>query len=166
MSTSEELSLGRRRFYMAGIYGLWALMGAALALPASLYLLFPPRASKKDEWTEAGDIASLRPNQPEEMSFQRQRRDGWKLVSEKTTAWVTKTADGNIVAFTAMCTHLGCAYHWDEKAKNFLCPCHTSTFALDGSVTAGPAPRALDRYLVKIEGTKLYVGGVEPGKPV
>lgn len=151
---------------MAGIYGLWALMGAALALPASIYLLLPPRALKKDEWTEVGDIASLEPNKPEEMSFQRQRKDGWKLVTEKTTAWVTRLSDDKVVAFTAMCTHLGCAYHWDEKAKNFLCPCHTSVFGLDGSVMTGPAPRALDRYLIKIEGAKLFVGSVEQGKPV
>jgi len=151
---------------MAGIYGLWALMGAAIALPASIYLLLPPRALKKDEWTEVGDIASLELNKPEEMSFQRQRKDGWKLVTEKTTAWVTRTAEDKVVAFTAMCTHLGCAYHWDEKAKNFLCPCHTSVFGPDGSVLTGPAPRALDRYLVKIEGAKLFVGSVEQGEPV
>ena len=153
----------RRRFYLAGIYGLWALMGAALSLPAAVYLLLPPSVSRKEEWIEVGDIGSLAQGQPEEMTFQRVRKDGWKLITEKATAWVTRVSEKEVVAYTPMCTHLGCAYHWDEKNKHFLCPCHTSAFGLDGKVLMGPAPRALDRYLVKIDGSKLYVGGVKQG---
>lgn len=162
--TSEQSS--RRRFYLAGIYGLWALMGAALAFPAALYLLIPPRRTRKEEWMEVGDIGALAVGQPEEMSFQRVRKDGWKLITEKTTAWVLRRSESELVAFTPVCTHLGCAYHWDEKNGNFLCPCHMSAFSSDGKVLSGPAPRALDRYLVKIEGTRLFVGGVQPGEQV
>lgn len=166
MSSQTEIQEqpSRRRFYLAGIYGLWALMGAALSLPAAVYLLLPPVAGRKEEWIEVGDIGTLTPGQPEEMSFQRVRKDGWKLITEKATAWVTRVSEKEVVAYTPMCTHLGCAYHWDEKNKHFLCPCHTSAFGLDGKVLMGPAPRALDRYLVKIDGTKLYVGGVTQGE--
>lgn len=166
LQTSNPAEPTRRRFYLAGIYGLWALMGAAFSIPAAIYLLLPPKRKGKEEWVEVGDIGSLTLDQPEEMSFQRVRKDGWKLITEKTTAWVTRISDHEVVAYTPTCTHLGCAYHWDEKAKNFLCPCHTSTFGLDGKVLAGPAPRALDRYLVKIDGSRLYVGGVKPGELV
>ena len=160
--SSEQPS--RRRFYLAVIYGLWALIGAALAIPAAIYLLLPPKLVRREEWTEVGDIGSLTLMQPEEMSFQRVRKDGWKLITEKTTAWVTRVSDSEVVAYTPTCTHLGCAYHWDEKNKNFLCPCHTSAFGLDGKVLSGPAPRALDRYLVKIDGSRIFVGGVKQGE--
>ena len=154
----------RRRFYIAAIYGLWALIGAALAIPAAIYLLLPPKLTRREEWIEIGDVGSLALQQPEEMTFQRVRKDGWKLITEKTTAWVTRLSEKEVVAYTPTCTHLGCAYHWDEKNKNFLCPCHTSAFGIDGKVLTGPAPRALDRYLVKIDGTKIFVGGVKEGE--
>ena len=148
----------RRTFHLSVIYGLWAVMGAALSIPAAIYLLFPPRARKKTEWVEAGDIAQMRLNTPEEVVFRRTRVDGWKVTSEKSTAWVVKTAENQVVAFTPQCTHLGCAYHWDERNNEFLCPCHTSTFALDGRVLTGPAPRALDRYQIQVKGTTLLIG--------
>ena len=46
-----------------------------------------------------------------------------------------------MVAFNPACTHLGCAYHWDESPNNFVCPCHASVFSIDGKVLVGPAPR-------------------------
>ena len=156
----------RRLFFQAAIYGLWSLIGLALALPASLYLLLPPRLRKGEEWVEAGDVSKLRLNEPEEMVYRRNRLDGWKLTSEKATAWVVRTADNEVVAFDPQCTHLGCAYHWEESKKHFVCPCHTSAFGMDGRVLSGPAPRALDRHSVKIEGGKVLLGAVTRGPDV
>ena len=76
------------------------------------------------------------------------------------TAWVVKSPDGKVVAFGPRCTHLGCAHHWDDSKSKFVCPCHNSLFSVNGAVLAGPAPRALDRYAVKIEGNKLLLGGL------
>jgi quinol---cytochrome c reductase iron-sulfur subunit, bacillus type len=121
-------------------------------------VFFPPRLLKENEWVEAGDIASLAPDSPVEMVFRRTRVDGWKISSEKSTAWVVKSPDNQVVAFGPQCTHLGCAYRWDESKNEFLCPCHTSLFSLSGKVLSGPAPRPLDRYETKIEGTKLLLG--------
>jgi menaquinol-cytochrome c reductase iron-sulfur subunit len=148
----------RRHFYIGAIYAIWAAISAALGLPALVYLLFPPKARREDPWVEAGDITKLASGAPLEMSFRRNRIDGWKVISEKSAAWVVKRPDNSIVAFGPQCTHLGCAYHWEDRDKQFLCPCHGSLFAIDGKVTAGPAPRPLDRYDVKIEGTKLLIG--------
>jgi menaquinol-cytochrome c reductase iron-sulfur subunit len=157
----------RRQFHFtAFIYGIWGLITAALAVPAAVYLLVPPRGGQKEEWTEVGDIGQLAMNAPEEMVFRRRRRDGWKTITEKTTAWVSRVSENEVIAFAPQCTHLGCAYHWNDGKKNFICPCHTSAFAPDGRVLTGPAPRALDRYTVKVEGTKLFVGPVVEGEPV
>jgi menaquinol-cytochrome c reductase iron-sulfur subunit len=153
----------RRTFFVTLIYGLWGVISAALALPAAAYLLLPPRAKKTGEWVPAGDAGQLQPDVPEEMVFRRNRVDGWKITSEKTSAWVVKTAANQVVAYAPQCTHLGCAYRWDEKGHYFLCPCHTSTFGLDGKVLSGPAPRPLDRYEVKVESGKILIGPVEKG---
>ena len=134
----------RRRFYLTFIYGLWSLITAALAAPALLYLLLPPRVRRQSEWVEAGDITTLQPKTPVEMVFRKNRVDGWKISSEKQTAWVVKLSDQKIVAFGPQCTHLGCAYHWDEAKSEFICPCHNSVFSPTGAVISGPSPRTLD----------------------
>jgi len=150
----------RRGFGYAVIYGLGALIGAALAVPAALYLFLPPKTRKQQSWVEAGDLRQLQAGVPQEMTFRRIHADGWKIYSEKGTAWVVKTADGNVLAFAPACTHLGCAYHWDTVKSEFLCPCHGSEFALDGTVLSGPAPRPLDRFEVKVENARLWLGPV------
>jgi menaquinol-cytochrome c reductase iron-sulfur subunit len=159
---AEGEGTSRRNFYVVAIYGLWGAISTALGIPALIYLLIPPRVRKVSEWIELGDITRLTPNAPVEMTFRRNRVDGWKLISEKSTAWVVKSVDNHVTAFGPQCTHLGCAYHWEEGKNQFLCPCHTSLFGLDGKVLAGPAPRPLDRYETRLNGNKLLVGKLKP----
>lgn len=151
-------STTRRSFYSAAIAGLGALMTAALAAPAAAYLLFKPRSQRQADYVPVADLTTLTVGKPEEVVFRRTRVDGWRVLNEKSTAWVVREDDQKVTAFTPQCTHLGCAYHWDESAKNFLCPCHTSTFSIDGKVLSGPAPRPLDRFVTKIDQGKLLIG--------
>ena len=111
---------------------------------------------------ETADLSNIPTGTPTEISFNRKRVDGWKVTTEKATAWVVKKPDNDVVAFSPICTHLGCAYHWDDPSHTFVCPCHTSVFSIDGKVLGGPAPRPLDRYMTKIESGKLEIGPVEP----
>jgi Rieske Fe-S protein len=158
----------RRGFYMGAMYAIWGVIMAALGTPALAYLFLPPKTRKDESWIDVGDITRLTPNQPVEMAFRRNRVDGWKVISEKVTAWVVKTPDGGVCAFGPQCTHLGCAHHWDETKTQFVCPCHNSLFSIDGKVTYGPAPRPLDRYEAKIAGNKLLLGDLRqaPGNSV
>jgi Rieske Fe-S protein len=48
---------------------------------------------------------------------------------------------GGVHAVSLVCTHLGCLVK--TSAGGFECPCHGSRFAADGSVSKGPAPKAL-----------------------
>ena len=161
--TSEEPTLPnttRRTFFLSAIYSLWGMIAAALGLPAFIYLFLPPKLRKESPFVEVGDISGIRPGSPMEMVFRRNRVDGWKVISEKSTAWVVKLTRGQVVAFGPQCTHLGCAYHWDDSKTEFICPCHSSVFSIDGKVVSGPAPRPLDRYEVKIENNNLLLGAI------
>ena len=159
-----ENSRDRRAFFLTMIYGLWAAIGTALSIPAFIYLLFPPRLRRENELTEAGDVAKMVPNSPVEMVFRRNRIDGWRILSEKSTAWAVKLDNGEVIAFAPQCTHLGCAYHWDDPKKQFLCPCHTSVFSIDGRVISGPAPRPLDQFESKVQNNKLMLGEIRESK--
>jgi menaquinol-cytochrome c reductase iron-sulfur subunit len=147
----------RRGFLTGLIYTLWGVITAALGAPAAVYLLAPPRAHRESEWVEAGAVEQFDRGVPEEVVFRRTRLDGWKVSSEKAAAWVVRNGDA-VVAFAPQCTHLGCAYHWVEDKQYFLCPCHTSTFSIDGQVLSGPAPRALDRLAVRVDRGKVLIG--------
>lgn len=151
----------RRTFYVAAIYGIWGVISAALAIPALIYLLVPPKLRKESDWVDAGDLSQVPTGTPVEMTFRRMRVDGWKVYSEQDTAWVLKTSNNQVVAYGPQCTHLGCAYHWDTAKNEFVCPCHNSLFAVDGRVLGGPAPRPLDRFETRIQGNKLLLGRLQ-----
>jgi len=155
-----EQSLGstRRRFYVGAVYGLWGIITGTLSASALAYLFIPPARRTNEEWVDAGQVARLKPNLPVEVVFRRIRIDGWRVLSEKSSAWVTKSAEGTVTAFGPQCTHLGCAYHWDTGNEKFMCPCHSSVFSIQGEVQSGPAPRPLDRYETKIENGRLMLG--------
>jgi len=152
--------MDRRTFQLGFIYGLWSVIATILALPAAVYLLWPPNSKKEKDWEDAGSLVQLELKTPQEIVFRRNRIDGWKIVSEKVSAWVVKMSDKEVIAFGPQCPHLGCAYHWVQHKHEFLCPCHTSTFSIDGEVLSGPSPRPLDRYEVRVEGDKLLLGPV------
>ncbi len=157
---SDAEGTTRRGFHVGAIYTIGALITAALGAPAAAYLMLGPKARKSEDWVDFGDVTKLPAGQPIEMVGRRTRSDGWKVISEKVTAWVVKSQDGGVVAFGPRCTHLGCAHHWDDNQAKFVCPCHNSFFSKTGVVLSGPAPRPLDRYTVKIEGNKLLLGGL------
>ena len=160
-SMEQQPETPRRNFFLAAIYGLGGLISAALGGAAGGYLLIPPRSSKKKApWTPIGAMDHAPVNKPAEFVFQKTRVDGWKVTREKATAWVLKKSETEVVAFSPQCTHLGCAYHWEDTSNTFVCPCHTSAFSVDGKVLGGPAPRPLDRYEVKIDGGKILVGEI------
>ncbi|MGN6612277.1 MAG: Rieske (2Fe-2S) protein [Angustibacter sp.] len=63
---------------------------------------------------------------------------------------VSQPKAGEVVAFSAICTHMGCTV---APAKGILqCPCHGSTYDLaTGKNTGGPAPRPLSAISVSVK---------------
>ncbi len=66
-------------------------------------------------------------------------------------------AGDRFVAYSAVCTHLGCIVHWEGSRKAFLCPCHAAAFDEKGEVIDGPPPTPLRAYRVSEAGGKVYV---------
>ena len=72
-----------------------------------------------------------------------------------------------LVAYSAICTHLGCVVYADLNAdQDIACPCHDSQFnpAEDAAVVGGPANRALPSLPVTVNGDGvLEVAGMFSG---
>ncbi|MFE3192718.1 ubiquinol-cytochrome c reductase iron-sulfur subunit [Nocardia sp. NPDC059240] len=67
---------------------------------------------------------------------------------------VTQPTAGQFQGFSSTCTHLGCKVN--EVTDGLIkCPCHGSSYHLDGTVAGGPAPRALDSKPVRVDGDKV-----------
>ena len=135
-----------------------SIVGLGLALPAVAYLFATGTSRKKGNFVEAAKLTQLEVGKPQEVTFKRTRVDGWRTFQEKGIAWVVRTDEKNVVAYSPQCTHLGCAYHWENQRNQFVCPCHESLFSVDGKVMGGPAARPLDRYVTRIEDDKLLIG--------
>lgn len=67
------------------------------------------------------------------------------------TVWLRRTDAGNVIAFNTVCPHLGCAVDYRQGNQDFFCPCHTSTFALDGKRQNMIPPRDMDGLETKLK---------------
>lgn len=58
--------------------------------------------------------------------------------------------DGDIVAYSSLCTHMGCPVAYDTERKVFKCPCHYSTFDAEmaGQMVCGQATEDLPRIVL------------------
>ncbi|WP_037761709.1 Rieske (2Fe-2S) protein [Streptomyces sp. FXJ7.023] len=72
---------------------------------------------------------------------------------------VTQPTAGDFKAFSATCTHQGCAVQ--KVADGVInCPCHNSNFSItDGSVQGGPAPKPLPAVQITVSGDSIQLAG-------
>ena len=62
---------------------------------------------------------------------------------------VYKNDNGKLLAFSAICPHLGCVLQWNNDEKSFDCPCHGSRFTYEGKLVNGPAVADLKQISFK-----------------
>jgi Rieske Fe-S protein len=70
---------------------------------------------------------------------------------------IARPAADHVVAFSAVCTHMGCIVK--PAGAEFHCPCHGSRYdAATGAVKAGPAPAALPAIAVHVVDGEIVSG--------
>ena len=86
------------------------------------------------------------------------------VLADKTDAWnkyrnvpvgavyLRRTKDNKIEALNVVCPHAGCFVDFSAVRDKFLCPCHNSSFTVDGKIAdpKSPSPRALDTLPVEV----------------
>lgn len=130
-SLSKNPKMSRRRFLALIGWGALASVGGLLSAAMLGYLY--PNALKIP-----GSIFAI--GRPEDVLASEGRVF---LTQQKAFLEVSK---GRVRCMTAICTHLGCTVNAVETG--FKCPCHGSTYDIDGRNTGGPAPLPLVYYRI------------------
>ncbi len=159
------LTLRADRVFMATGFAKWGMTGgtAAALLLADLVRerenawaglfdpnRFTPRASAASfvkENAEAGlRFVADRVSKPGSRSIEDLSRGEGDIVThngQKVAAY--RDEQGELVAVSTRCTHLGCQVNWNRAERSWDCPCHGSRFAPTGEVLHGPAVHRLER---------------------
>jgi ubiquinol-cytochrome c reductase iron-sulfur subunit len=168
----------KRRRLLAGLFGLGAGIFGIVAIFPLLRSLGPLPGDTLDRtnWKRGerlvdidgrpinvADLAvgSIMTVFPEgyESNTQDQSQDQTVLIRASTQAFTTRpgretwTPNG-YVAYSKLCTHLGCPVGlYEQELELLVCPCHQSMFnVLDGAVPEfGPAPRPLPQLPLMVD---------------
>jgi ubiquinol-cytochrome c reductase iron-sulfur subunit len=141
--------------------GLRPLTPADMSTPGSMITVIPEGyQDDADALAKAGVI--LIKFEPGELHVPTSY-DGGTLVS--TMNW---TVD-NIVAYSKICTHVGCPVAlYEQTTHHILCPCHQSTFdaANGANVIFGPAARALPQLPLIVDSDGYLAAASDFTQPV
>lgn len=139
-----EINSSRRTFLGVCLGSLGVIAAAAVSWPLVRYLA--PRSGSEN----AGKVVIPDKDVPEgEAKF---------FEFAGSSAVLVRKRGGDLVAFSAVCTHLGCIVQWEKETQDFLCPCHAGHYSADGDVTAGPPPKPLKKLPFTVAGGNITVG--------
>lgn len=159
-AAGQKQDTGTRRVFLQ--VGALALCGGTCALTAIPGLQMVAHPLSKDtvtgpgQFIAAGSAIEFVEGQPVKVDIVTERHDGWNRIARAKigSAWVVRRS-GTILAYSTACPHLGCSVDMMNEAEletrrsGFVCRCHDSYFAADGSATDGPSPRGLDELEVR-----------------
>ena len=81
----------------------------------------------------------------------------FRYPTEKDPCIAVRTAEGKLVAYSQVCTHLSCAVVYDRSDQSLFCPCHNGRFNLEkGAPVAGPPTRPLARIRLEERNGNIY----------
>lgn len=149
-SRDEALSPERRRFMGRLSIVLSGLAAAIVGIPVVGFVLGPLLVTEPDAWRSVGPVETFKRGETVKVSFLDPSPVRWAGVTAMTAAWLRRLDSGGFVAFAVNCSHLGCPVRWLAKANLFMCPCHGGVYYADGEVAAGPPPRRLFNYPVRV----------------
>jgi menaquinol-cytochrome c reductase iron-sulfur subunit len=158
-SSLEERTIStpaRRGFLKRFLAGLFGAIAGVVPLLSGLALLFDP-LRRKASASQAIRVASLNSipadGTPRKFPVLASRTDAWNNSPQTPigAVYLRRTEAKTVQAFNVVCPHAGCFVEYVGARNGYYCPCHKSTFALDGAIaSASPARRGLDELEVEI----------------
>jgi len=158
IETPEALS--RRRFLEKLSIGLGGFCAAIVGLPLIGFVIAPLFRKVPEQWVTLGKVGDFQVGKTVTVTVIDTSPLPWAGITAKNAVWLRRDSDTSFIAFSANCTHLGCPVRWMEGAELFMCPCHGGVYYKDGNVAAGPPPRPLVRYAVRVENGDVKMSSV------
>jgi menaquinol-cytochrome c reductase iron-sulfur subunit len=98
---------------------------------------------------------------PKSFVIEADRVDAWTTQRSAPVGavYLRRTRDG-VIALNVVCPHAGCFVGLASDRSRFACPCHGSSFDLDGAINdpASPSPRDMDELEVEVRnGDEVWV---------
>jgi len=82
------------------------------------------------------------------------RQDAWNKFPQVRVGavYLRKLGPKQVHAINVVCPHAGCFVNYQPEHGQYLCPCHNSSFTLDGMIKdpKSPSPRPLDGLEAKV----------------
>ena len=95
-------------------------------------------------------------------TLDQQRSLLFRYPTDKDPCIAVRTPEGNLAAYSQVCTHLSCAVVYSKSDNKLLCPCHKGSFnVVEGAPIGGPPTRRLPRIRIEQRGDQLFAKGVE-----
>lgn len=157
--------VSRRQFLTYTIASVGGFLASGMLFPMVRMAVDPiVSQGEEGEFVKVGTLDEFS-DVPKEVSFEKPIKDGWYDTQEKLTAWVTKDENGEILALSPICKHLGCTVNWEGGGteNQYFCPCHFGFYYKNGlNVPNTPPPEPLDKYEVQIKDNDVYLGPIVP----
>lgn len=153
----NEIDEKRRNFLVKVSLGLGGLAALAAGIPILSALLAPLLEKTPQTWRTIGKLDDFDINTTHLVTFENADPKGWAGVTAKTAAWLRRDTEHQFTAYSANCTHLGCPVRWEKDAELFMCPCHGGVYYKDGTVAAGPPPKPLVHYPVRVNKKQVQI---------
>lgn len=151
-----------RRLFLGGAAGALGLAGLGIVvgpgLAALAYPLGNETVSGSDAFLDAGPESLFAGAEPVKVELRADTRDAWNRATNVKigSAWVVRV-EGELVALSTVCPHLGCGIDYDGESGKFLCACHNSWFSIDGEALEGPSPRGMDVLESRVENALVQI---------
>ena len=124
--------------------GVTAFLGAVL-YPVFAYLIPPKQAEVEVSSVKAGKLSEM-------------EKESGKIIKFGTKPVILiRTANDEVRAFSATCTHLDCTVQFRKDFGMIWCACHNGKYDLNGRNISGPPPRPLDEFRVVIQSDEILI---------
>ena len=130
------------RYLLGGSAFAWI---AAVLYPVLAYMKPPKQAEVEVTSVKAGKSSEIEKESGQIVRF------GTKPVI------LIRTADGELRAFSATCTHLDCTVQFRKDMGVIWCACHNGKYDFKGRNIAGPPPRPLEEFRVVVQGDEVFI---------
>lgn len=161
--SEKKQQVSRRQFLNYTLTGVGGFMAAGMLAPMLRMAVDPVlQPSSSGDFTNVGmDVDDLT-DEPQRVDWKVDQVDAWYESEVEKSAWVYKDDDGDVVALSPICKHLGCFVSWegnDDYPDQFYCPCHDGRYYKNGvNVPHTPPTAPLDFYESKVKDGMLFLG--------